>query len=75
MFPQPTNPHAAPLGIDGETAIVADYMRARFGLIQTDDPLVSKTFVQHANHWSLDFAIEVDRALDVIARAFNHQGE
>lgn len=73
MFPNTTSPRTALLAIDGETTIVADYMKARFSLMQNGGH-VSDNFVRHPNHWSLDFAIEVDHALDVILRAFNNQG-
>ena len=60
--------HTALLAIDGETTIVADYMKAQFSLMQ--NKCLSDTFVHHPNHWTLDFAIEVDRALNVILPAF-----
>lgn len=73
MFSQTTsNSHTALLAIDGETAIVANYMKSQFSLLQNGDP--SDTFVCHPTHWTLDFAIEVDRALNVIFRASKSQG-
>lgn len=67
-----TSPRTALLAIDGETTIVGDYMKAQFSLMQNGD--LSDTCVHHPNHWTLDFAIEVDRALNVILHAFKNQG-
>ncbi|KAF8148836.1 hypothetical protein B0H34DRAFT_805257 [Crassisporium funariophilum] len=63
------------LAIDDETAIVAKYMKAKFPEVlrhhcSTAHPLPCT--VGHPKHWSLSFSMEVDLALDVIARAFHH---
>ena len=53
--------------------VVADYMKARFMFLQNGGHVLDN-FVRHPNHWSLDFAIEADHAVDVMLRAFNNQG-
>lgn len=73
MFPKTTCPRVALLAIDGETMVVADYMKARFMFLQNGGHVLDN-FVRHPNHWSLDFAIEADHAVDVMLRAFNNQG-
>ena len=64
------------LAIDEETAIVAAYMKAKFpGVLRhhySARPLSST--IGHPRHWSLGFSMEVDLALDVIARAFHNTG-
>jgi len=65
------------LAIDDETAIVAKYMKAKFPEVlrhhcSTARPLPCT--VGHPRHWSLSFSMEVDLALDVIARAFHNAG-
>lgn len=67
------------LAIDAETAIVAAYMKERFPAVlrhhSSAHPLCPPDFIiGHPRHWSLDFSIEVDLALDVIARAFHNAG-
>jgi hypothetical protein len=72
MFPKTASPPPILLAIDEETTTVANYMNAQFSWMRNWG--ASRTSVRHPDHWSLDFAIEVDLALDVIARAFNNQG-
>jgi hypothetical protein len=67
------------LAIDEETAIVAEYMKAKFaGVLRhhssAHPPSLPDFTVGHPRHWSLDFSMEVDLALDVIARAFHNTG-
>ena len=72
MFSTTPSPDTTLLAIDGETAIVADYMKARFSFMQNGG--LSDTSVSHPNYWTLDFAIEVDHALNIIHHAFTNQG-
>jgi hypothetical protein len=64
------------LAVFQETSTVATYMQAKFPmvLLETSPPLGHPDFIPHPAGWSLDFALEVDLALDVIARAFRNQG-
>jgi len=64
------------LAVYQETSTVATYMKARFPSVLhsvVDMPYPDDN-IQHPAHWSLEFALEVDQALDVIARAFHNQG-
>ena len=72
MFSKTTSPCTALLAIDGETAVVAGYMKAQFSFMTNRDLL--NTFVRHPKYWKLDFAIEVDQALNVILHTFQNQG-
>jgi hypothetical protein len=59
-----------------EASIVTTYMKARFprvlhSIIDMDYPDVD---IQHPLSWTLDFALEVDHALDVIVCTFHNQG-
>lgn len=73
MFPKnTTSPRSTLLAIDGETAIVAGYMKAQFLLMQNGG--LSDTSVSHPKRWTLDFAIEADQALNVILHAIKNQG-
>ena len=67
------------LAIDKETSVVAAYMKQKFpgvllerSSINTPDQPDS---VGHPEHWPLEFSMEVDLALDVIARAFHNAGK
>jgi hypothetical protein len=67
------------LAIEEETVIVAAYMKAKFPAVlrhhSSARPLSLPDFtIAHPRHWSLDFSVEVDLALDVIARAFHNTG-
>lgn len=66
------------LAIEEETAIVAAYMKAKFPAVlrhHSTQPLSLPDFtITHLRHWSLDFSVKVDLALDVIARAFHNAG-
>jgi hypothetical protein len=64
------------LAVYQETSAVATYMKARFpsvlhSIVDMPYPDVN---IRHPNSWPLEFAVEVDHALDVIARAFHNQG-
>jgi hypothetical protein len=60
-----------------EVSIVSIYMKQKLphflerGLGGPDSPDVE---IKHPLSWSLEFAMEVDLALDVLARAFRNQG-
>jgi hypothetical protein len=66
------------LAIDEETAITAGYMKAQFpGVLRHHSAYpgsLPNSTIEHPRHWSLDFAVEVDLALDIIARAFHNTG-
>lgn len=65
------------LAIDEETAIVAGYMKAKFpGVLRHHLSAAHPPpcTIGHPKHWSLSFCLEVDLALDVIARAFHNTG-
>jgi hypothetical protein len=64
------------LAIDDETAIVATYMKAKFpGVLRHHCSARPLSFtIGYPRHWSLSFSMEVDVALDVIARAFYNTG-
>jgi len=64
------------LAVYQETSIVATYMKARFPSVlhSVVDMAYPDVDIQHPDHWSLEFALEVDQALDIIARAFRNQG-
>jgi hypothetical protein len=66
-----------------DTYIVSTYMKQKLpsvllraqGDIEGPDSLdVEYVELPHPSGWSLDFALEVDMALLVIARAFHNQG-
>jgi len=66
------------LAIDQETSIVAAYMKKKFPgvlLERSIDTPDRPDFIGHPKHWSLEFSLEVDLALDVIARAFHNSGD
>ena len=52
MFSKTTSPHTALLAIDGETVVVAGYMKAQFSFMKNCNLL--DTFVRHPKHWKLD---------------------
>ena len=60
--------------------IVSTYMKKKLPIIllrtlgDMERPTSSDVEIPHPKDWSLEFALEVDRALDVIARAFHNQG-
>jgi hypothetical protein len=60
------------------TCIVSTYMQQKFPLVllrtRLESPDIEIDEVPHPQGWSMEFALEVDLALDVIARAFHHQG-
>lgn len=63
-----------------EAYIVSKYMKQKFPhvLLQVrgdmERPETPDVEIQHPLSWSVEFAMEVDLALDVIARAFHNQG-
>jgi len=66
------------LAIDQETSIVAAYMQKKFPGVLLDHSINTPDcpdFIAHPKHWSLEFSLEVDLALDVIARAFQNSGD
>jgi hypothetical protein len=60
------------------TCIVSTYMQQKLPLIllrtQLESPDIEIVEIPHPQGWSVEFALEVDLALDVIADAFHHQG-
>ena len=72
--------YAAPkLAIDQETSVVAAYMKKKFpGVLLECSSIYTPDhpdFIGHPKHWSLEFSLEVDLALDVIACAFHNSGD
>jgi len=66
------------LAIDQETSIVATYMKRKFPGVLLERSINTPDrpdFIGHPKHWSLEFSLEVDLALDIIARAFNNSGD
>jgi hypothetical protein len=64
------------LAVYQDASIVATYMKAKFpsvlhSVINMAYPDVN---IQYPDSWPLEFAVEVDQALDVLARAFHNQG-
>jgi hypothetical protein len=64
------------LAVLQDTCIVATYMKRKFpGVLASTRGLQGPNVeIQHPHGWSVEFALEVDLALDVIARAFHNQG-
>lgn len=64
------------LAVYEETSTVATYMKAKFPIVLhiTLDMQLPDVDIQHPHEWSMEFALEVDQALDVLARAFHNQG-
>ena len=66
------------LAVYNGTSQVATYMQAKFQQeVYTMSLGLSRrpeAFIAHPTQWSLEFAIEVDLAVDVISRAFHRQG-
>jgi hypothetical protein len=60
--------------------IISTYMKKRLPFVllralgDMDRPESPDDQIPHPHHWSLEFAMEVDLALDVITRAFHNQG-
>jgi hypothetical protein len=54
-----------------DTYSVSSYMKERFPHVLRMEPNVE---IQHPHGWSLEFALEVDLALHILARAFGNQG-
>jgi hypothetical protein len=63
-----------------DTYIVSTYMKRKFPFIllralgNMERPESPDVEVPHPHSWSVEFAMEVDQALDVIACAFHNQG-
>lgn len=63
-----------------DTYIASTYMKQKFPFVLSrvlgiDRPdLPDSPDIMHPLHWSIEFSLEVDLALDVIARAFHNQG-
>ena len=59
-----------------ETSTVATYMKEKFPIVLHTvlDIQFPDVDIQHPHGWSIEFAMEVDLALDVLARAFHNQG-
>jgi hypothetical protein len=64
------------LAVLQDACIVAAYMKRNFPsvLVSTLDLQGPNVEIEHPPGWSVEFALEVDLALDVIARAFHNQG-
>lgn len=54
-----------------DTLIVSAYMKEMFPHVLKGD---MKQPIQYPPSWSLEFALDVDRALDVLGRAFHNKG-
>ncbi|KAF8809990.1 hypothetical protein BYT27DRAFT_7253962 [Phlegmacium glaucopus] len=65
------------LAILQDACIVAAYMKRKFPnvLVSTLGLQGPNVEIEHPPGWSVEFALEVDLALDVIARAFHNQGD
>ncbi|KAF8816189.1 hypothetical protein BYT27DRAFT_7238045 [Phlegmacium glaucopus] len=63
------------LAVLQDACIVAAYMKRKFPsvLVSTLDLQGPNVEIEHPPGWSVEFALEVDLALDVIARAFHNQ--
>ena len=57
------------LAIDEETAVIAHYMQGQGPSMKNEGTVIS-----HPNHWTLDFAIEVNHVVNVILWAVKNQG-
>lgn len=64
-----------------ETCTVAKYMTEKFpyilstfGMKHPDNPDHPNAKVRHPEGWSVEFAMDVDQALAVLASAFKNQG-
>lgn len=62
-----------PSGALQDSYIVSTYMKQKFPnvLLRPESPDIE---IRHPSSWSVEFALDVDLALDVIARAFHNQG-
>jgi len=64
-----------------DACIVSTYMKQKLPLVllralgDMERPESPDVEIPHPRHWSVEFALEVDQALDVIARAFLNQGK
>jgi hypothetical protein len=57
-----------------DSYIVSGYMKKKFPYVLLGNVERPDEDIHHPLDWSLDFALEVDLALDVMARAFHNQG-
>jgi hypothetical protein len=63
-----------------DTYIVSTYMKQKLPFVllralgDMQRPDTPDVLIPHPHCWTLEFALEVDLALDVIARAFRNQG-
>ena len=63
-----------------DACVVSNYMKEKLPFVllrasgDNDRPKSPEVEIPHPRHWSIDFSLEVDLALDVIARAFHNQG-
>lgn len=61
------------------TSVVSTYMQQKLPLVllqtQLESPDIDIVEIPHPQGWSVEFALEVDLALDVVARAFHRQGD
>ena len=63
-----------------DTCIASIYMQKKLPsvLLRTqsdkDRPKSHDVEIPHPSCWSMDFSLEVDLALDILARAFHNQG-
>ncbi|KIM34639.1 hypothetical protein M413DRAFT_144266 [Hebeloma cylindrosporum] len=64
------------LAVLHETSTVATYMRAKFKMLMQNigaTPRQEHSFLPFPEAWSLEYAVEVDLAVSVVARAFSNQ--
>jgi len=60
--------------------ITSTYMKEKFPCVllralgEMERPKSPDVEIPHPDCWSIEFSLEVDQALDVIARAFHNQG-
>jgi hypothetical protein len=63
-----------------DVCIVSTYMKKKLPFVllralgNTERPKSPDDEIQHPLGWSIEFSMEVDLALNVIARAFHNQG-
>ena len=64
------------LAVFEETSMVATYMKAKFPIVLHTvlDMQLPDVDIQHPQGWSVEFALEVDLALDVLAHTFHNEG-
>ena len=64
------------LAVYEEMSTIATYMKAKFPIVlrTTLDIQLPDVDIRYPHEWSLEFALEVDQALAVLARAFHNQG-